>query len=135
MCSSILFGKSVNIKTGYPVINRNAEITTIPNIMENSYLNFIGYENQDFFPKIEMGLEECQSFGLMRDEGQAGFSFEHESQPLLFSNQKSNNLIHNIFDVSFTLNTTTSAFEKPRKHPPFKISKYLKMTLHFCLRI
>ncbi len=101
--------------------------------MENSYLNFIGYENQDFFPKIEMGLEECQSYSLMCEDRQAGFSYENESQPLLFSNQKATNLIHNIFDVTYNPNQSVNTFEKPRKHPPFKISNYLNVLSFLCL--
>ena len=95
--------------------------------MENSYLNFIGYESQDFFPKIEMGIEEeYQSFELIREERPSGFPFENESNQQLFSNPKSNNLIHNIFDAAFNPQSSAAVFAKPKKHLPFKISNFFE---------
>lgn len=87
--------------------------------MENSYLNFIGYDHQDFYPKIEMGLEEGPSYSSIRDEVNGDYSMDNEPQNLFSNNLKSFDLMHNIFDVAF--NPALSSFEKPKIHPPFKI--------------
>ena len=93
-------------------------------------MNFIGYESQDFFPKIEMGLEEAPSFQFSHDKVSTDFmcSLENESQDAFGKFQGDSNaqdVIQNIFGNAFNPNTLLMPADKPKKFVPFQISKYI----------
>ena len=97
--------------------------------MDNSYLNFIGYESQDFFPKIEMGLEEAPSFQNPHDKVSNDFMFslENEQQDAFSKLQGINStqdVIQSILTNAFNPNALFMGAEKPQKFVPFQISKH-----------
>lgn len=102
--------------------------------MDSSYMNFIAYEGQDLFPKIEMGFEETPAFQNSFEKISSDFMFPFETEPrnIFYKAQGSQNLIQSIFNATFNPTSSLLPFDKPKKRVPFQISKLISdLTIFF----